>query len=243
MRRKQLLLGIVLVTLGAAAAAAEKSKSVDSILDRLEKRLMDEERGVMDMGDEAGASMQKADEIITTYEGKGQVIQAVPQRSRPLADVEEAVDQLVRDVDQLGSDVQSHRQKILEAARIDNVVEILVAPDDAKKTSLRTIDVEIDGVNVYRISQDAGLWLTQKSIPVYLGPMKPGAHELSFTARVARKSGEKLTYDASGYGTVNQKFAFKIPDGKSKKRFVVKVAAPDKGNETGKAEWQELNKK
>lgn len=251
MYKKQLtflmLMAIILCQLGAvnkllAAEAvdstAKKQASADTILDKLEKYLLDQERKSQSFQIESGTNatassskdLKKVDSP-TIYSLPEQDVKTDLPEVAKLAEISTAIMELENKVDQLGAGVQKTKQKILEQASIGNKILIEAGLSSEKTASLRSLSVFLDDFEIYQADDQSGIWMPSNSIPVYFGPMLPGDHQLSIKARMVLKGTENLALHTNKNRELVQSFKVSIPPGEYTKRMRVEIS-PSANNES-----------
>jgi len=227
---------ILLVLWSGTSFAQRDIQQVESVLERLEKRLLDEEGETLTFGERelppATLPKAEADKKIAMPPAK---IEGEAEDASRMREITTAVSQLENQVDQLLSDVGKTRQKIMEDARVDNEITIEAALGAAELASIRSMRVKLDGYDIYDVSDDAGLWVPTNTVPLYFGPLQAGNHRLDLEVRMVLKQREGLPVNSDVYRFVSQSFELKIPDGRTRTRYVVRLAAPRNAGEKASA--------
>ena len=122
---------------------------------------------------------------------------------------------------------------MIEEARVDNFVNIDAEFRGLERSTVKSITVGIDGVEVYKTAQAGGVWMPSSKLPLYAGPVPPGAHKLSVdvTLTVKENPGGVLASDVTR--RLTRDFEFSIPDGKERRQMQVIVEAPLKADSKG----------
>jgi outer membrane murein-binding lipoprotein Lpp len=246
-----IITGLVMMGVGAAgwgAATVTKAQEgasdtagVDSILDRLEKRLMDQDNEGLTF-DEATTGGTTANPLPPDAKIKlpPQKMTSGTAENDRLKSLANAVTTLENQVDQLASDVQKTRQTIIDEAAIDNFISVEAQLQQSDSAAIKTINVKLDGYNVFELTETAGLWLPTKSIPLYAGPLQPGNHRLDLEARIVMKHKLSLPLNGDVYRFVNKSFEVKVPAGGGSARYVISIAPPEKLDGTADATIKEI---
>jgi len=225
---------VALLAVGSVARAQQEIEKVDSVLDRLEKRIIEEEGAGLTFGEKSltGSDDEGNGAKIKIKGSPARVSGELPE-AKKLRDIASGIAQLESEIDQLSSEVQRTRQKIMEEARVDNMVLIETLISGKDTASLKMLRVKLDGYVIYSVSEESGLWLPAKSVPLYSGPLQPGSHRLDFEARIAVKESTSLPLNSDVSRFVSQSFDLRIPDGRQTTKYTVTID-PDT-NSAGKA--------
>jgi len=232
-----------------AASQGEESAQIDSILDRLEKHLMDQESDVLQFEDGSNPSTVEAapapsSSNLTKYKFKKKgAIQAKPEEMRQLDSLAQAISELENQTEQLASEVQKTKQTIIEGAAVNNFIAIETQLSKTDVAAIRTLQVKLDGYDIYRIDDASGLWLPTKKMPLYAGPLQPGNHRVDLEARIVMKHDKGLPMNNDVYRFINKSFELTVPHGLVHKKFVVHIEPPKDLKGNAKATIKEYVKK
>lgn len=209
----------------AQAIAQKEIEKVDSVLDRLEKRIMDEESQGLTFGERSLGDTEESNKNSKSVKIKGKKVstEGTLPETRSLQEIGKEIDELEQQVDQLVADVQRTRQKALENSRVDNMILVDVVIKDKDSAAFRNLKIKVDGFEVYGVNADNGLWLPTAQVAVFNGPLQPGTHRLDIEARVNLKEKDGLPVNSDVTRYVAQSFDLKIPDGKFTKRFRITI--------------------
>jgi len=234
----------------AGSYAAEKpqasAENAEAILDRLEQRLLEQESQSFSFGDTPAAPKnapqkstagKKADKSLRFEKADIKGNLGETERLKELANL---IADLEHQVDQLGSEVQKSKQKILEDAKIKNSAEIITNLTNTDQAAIRSISVTLDGYQIYHVDDTAGLWLPSNSLPLFAGPLQPGNHTLEYEARVIMKHKERLPLNNDQIRSVKQTFALAMPEGEVSKRWQIELKVPTKSDEQVSAVMKNL---
>jgi len=218
-----LLSGAFVATPGIAQKEIEK---VESVLDRLEKRILEEEGEGLTFG-EKSLSGKDDDNTVTKIKIKGssgaaKISGELPE-AKQLREIASGIAELETQIDQLSADVQRTRQKILEEARIDNMVMIETRIKGTDSASLKMLRAKLDGHVVYGVSEEGGLWMPARSVPLFSGPLQPGSHRLDIEARIAVRESANMPLNTDVSRLVSQSFDLRIPDGRQTTKYTVTI--------------------
>lgn len=223
-----MLLSLALLLGGAT------TKRGETILDRLERRLLEQDRDTLSF-DEESRVMQRKKNKTTRYKYKPKNVQPVLPDRGQLRQISRAIAQLEREVEGLATDVRTVRQEILRDASINNMIRIDATVDDTDRATFRTLRVRVDGHLVYQLNEANGLWLPSNRIPLYEGPLTPGHHKIDFEARLMRRRQKSLPLSTDINHIVNQSFSIRIPAGEVRRAWDIAFETPDSNNYQAKA--------
>ena len=225
---------ICIFGLSVAASAQKEIEKVDSVLDRLEKRILDEEGEGLTFGEKP---MNSKDEdrptIKVKMKGEGSKTLGELPETKQMREIASGISELEVQIDQLTADVQRTRQKILEEARIDNIVLIETKINGADTASLKMLRAKLDGYVIYGVSEEGGLWIPARATPLFSGPLQPGSHRLDVEARIAIRESAKMPLNTDVSRYISQSFELRIPDGKQTTKYTVVIDPSTDG--TGRA--------
>lgn len=238
----KLLLALLLAA-PDARAQDEAAKHVDSVLDRLEKRLLDQEGDGLTFSERTNPKSLDGDGKPTTkYEfTKREKIGGTTKTQESLKSLTSAVAELESQVDQFASNVQKTKQSILDDAHIDNFITFEAALADTDAAAIAAIVVKLDGYGVYELKEAAGIWMPSHLVPLYAGPLKPGNHRVDVEARIMIKPKKSLPMNGDSYRFVNKTFDVTVPGGTRTTRYVISITPPEKQDGQADATMKEAS--
>jgi hypothetical protein len=224
----------------ALAQQDDRLKSVDSILDRLESRLLDQESDGLTFGEKLPPPDTGAPATRYKFDGKGRSkVEGKTSEQTELRAIATMIDELESQVDQLASSVQKTKQSILDEAGIDNFIALEARLTEADAAALTALTIRLDGFDVYAVQDASGLWLPAKMIPLYAGPLQPGRHRIDLEARLAMKHDAAMPLNGDVYRFVNKSFDITVPGGTVNTRYVISILPPAKLDGTADATIKE----
>lgn len=217
----------------ASAQAKDKQDHVENMLDRLERRLLDEEALDLNMTDRAPARTTKAEKSprsprqpkTKTQAFRREKILGTTSELAGIQGIGQLVTQLESQIDQFAQAVQKSSQTIIEEAKIDNYIEIEARLADPDAAAISTLVVKLDGFAIYQSQDSAGLWLPSAAIPLYSGPFPPGTHRLDVEMRLAKRFQTPLPINEDTYHFVNKTFEIVVPIAKEKRHYIINITA------------------
>lgn len=220
--------------LSDGAKAQKDLEKVDSVLDRLEKRILEEEGEGLTFGEKSlGSKDDDRPTIKIKMKGEGGKTLGELPEAKQMREIASGISELEVQIDQLTADVQRTRQKILEEARVDNIVLIETNIKGADTASLKMLRAKLDGYVVYGVSEEGGLWIPARSAPLFSGPLQPGSHRLDIEARIAIRESANMPLNTDVSRYISQSFELRIPDGKQTTKYTVVIDPSTDG--TGRA--------
>jgi len=236
-----LLFGLLIAPPTSALAAS--LSGVDSVLDRLEKRLLDQEADGLTFGerqnDPAFLRTPEAAAPKKTYRFGSTKIEATPKQAERLKDVGKLVAELEGQVEQLASSVQKTKQSVVDDAAIDNFVTLAAQLGDTDTATIKNLTVKLDGFDLYALSDSSGLWLPSKNLPIYAGPLQPGNHRVDLEVRLVMRQEQNLPLNGDIYRFINKSFDITVTGARSNARYIIAIKAPDKLGDSADATLKE----
>jgi hypothetical protein len=220
------------VSITALSKPRPKSDPVDSVLDRLEKRLLDEEAEDLTHKDKSLPSSQnpadysalKSSSQTPTQSFKKERIKSSTKEVKGIQGIGQLVTELEEQIDQFSQSVQKSKQSIIDDAKVENAIEIEARLSDPDSAAISMLSVKLDGFAIYQSQDSAGLWLPSAAIPLYAGPFPPGNHRLDIEIRLAKKSKTPLLINDDIYYFINKAFDISVPISKEKKRYIILIS-------------------
>lgn len=226
---QKLLIAVGLVLLvGSRLSLAQKDIApVESVLDRLEKRLMDQQADGLTFGEKSflneKASESAPRKALPKVKGNSTQVPGDLEESTQLREIGKSIADLESQVDQLSSEVLRTKQRVLDEAKIDNFFAIEVFMSNTEATALRSLRVKLDGFEVYALSDDASLWLPANTVPVFAGPLQTGAHRLDVEMKLASKAEGNVPLNTEVFRLLSQSFPIDISDGLLRQKYQINV--------------------
>lgn len=227
---KQLLILLTLaILIPEVSVRAANVDDVESVLDRLERRLLSRERATSsfllnDDDNPINAKEVNPDVTGNEIEIRGDVPENDELRalSRTLNDIEAEVDRLV-------GDIQRTSQKVIEHSKVNNFIELQAVVKDPKQLIIRQLNVYIDDFEVYRIDLSRSVHIPQPSFPLFAGPLEPGAHKMKVAIKFTEIVDDGLPVKQGAFAAVDAEFDLQIPPGTFKKKWDVQMIKEKSG--------------
>ncbi len=226
-----------------ARAEPKDLNQVDSVLDRLEKRLLDDESEGLTFDERnrpAGRSEPAAPPTKKLKFGKARIESGGSSEQTMIKNITTAVSELESQIDLLATNVQKTKQSVLDEASIDNHIDVEAVLSDTDAAAIKSLKIKLDGYPLYELDDTSGLWLPSKSVPLYSGPLQPGTHRLDLEARLVVRGKESLPVNGNVYRFVNKTFQLAVPGGTTSSRYVITITTPTKIEETADATIKEI---
>jgi hypothetical protein len=234
---RMILIATLLVFSNASRSEPSDLNQIDSILDRLEKRLLDQEAEGLSFGEKEAIDgtigYEKSPDA--KIKGKKVTVDGTLESQERMRNLAKVIRDLENQVDQLASSVQKTKQGILDDSAVDNFVTFEAQLSDTEAASIKTLNVKLDGYPLYEMSEASGLWMPSKSVPLYAGPLQPGNHRVDVEARIVVKHKKALPMNGDVYRFVNKSFDVAITSGTNNNRYVITIIPPEKIDGTAEA--------
>ena len=229
----------VVFTYCTMAYADKTQNKVDSILDRLERKLMESKQDSLLLSDQWSQPVEP--KIKTKIKYKRNNINAALPSQEKLKDLEVAINSIEKEVNLLSSDMERMKEILGKQVKQDSLIEIISELNQEDKTIYRELVVKLDGYTIYKLDPHVGLWQSRKTIPLYSGPLRQGKHKLEITGRVAKVISKELPIDDNIYSLIQQEYDIVVPNGKFRKGYKIKIKAPKTKNFKVKAKILEYS--
>src|SRR5690606_38029090 len=161
--RRIFLLCLAYALVSGPAGAADDDghlRDAESILDKLEKGLMEEAPDSLTFGEKVEKAKMRARaksagtnpaETASVYEYKSTEPIKADSRVVDFQSLATLVKDLESEVDRLAADVQATKQRVVDEAGIDNFITIEAALGNADHAAIKNISVRLDGYDVYHV--------------------------------------------------------------------------------------------
>lgn len=220
MFRKIFLPCLLISARGLLAAEADLQK-VEDILERLEKKIMEQE----------GLSASYGQPPLQQERDKSSVVQKRPEQIKAdikenvkLKEIASAISEIELELDKLESDVQKTKQKIFEDSSLSSSLELVLVPPAADRLALRHLKVSLDGVSIYELSQPSGIWAPRRSIPLFNGPIYPGVHKFEVEMNVVERNSRGLPINQDAFRSLRKDFSINVSSRTAQLRYEVVIA-------------------
>lgn len=226
----------------------EDLSNVNSVLDRLEKRLLDQEADGLTFDERSSKDATPAKrprkdsgfDINTELKfEKGEKIEGDTPNRQELSVISDAIKSIENQADQLASSIQKTKQTIIDDASINNFIAIEAALAETDAAAIKSLNIKLDGYAVYELQEASGLWLPSKSIPLFSGPMQPGTHKIELEARLVIRENAGLPLNSDVLKIVSKTFDIAVPVGTKKSRYVISITPPGKDSDKADATMKE----
>jgi len=224
-----------LMTAAIAVTPDKSSEKLDSVLDKLEKQLIDREADPLTQSEDNAAKNQKFDK----KSGKNPTQKYAPKAAakvsgqtpaaKNIKEIQSKINEYDNRIEILESDLRRLRSSIYDTSVTDNQVMLEVKSNDGTNFIIKTLTARLDGSTLYDQSEASGLWMPSRSIPLFFGPLKPGDHQLEVVATIAPAGSSGLESPTWKNKSLQQSFNFAIPDGKARKHLSIEIT--DQGND------------
>ncbi len=232
-KTSSVLLGL-LVSFGSLAIAEARDTNVqamDSVLDRLEKKLMEQEASQLRI---SPLSETKAvDQSIRLKKG---AIEGKAPAFDELNGLEKQIAALEKEADELSGRIEGFKAELVDKSNQGSLVEINALIEDPDLTSIRELSLSIDGRKIY--AMNGGDWTPSPEIPFFLGPLAPGDHEIQLSARTIRRKEKSLPLDQNFTHRYEQTFKINVAEGVYRKGYRMRLVRPEQHNTRAQASME-----
>ena len=173
------------------------------------------------VNEEASKAVNKSEQPITTTTPSSQ---SEPVTKKSIKDIETKIQEYDTRIDILESDLARIQSSLHDASVTDNKVLIEVRTQKSAKFVIRDLNAQLDGSRLYEQKDTAGIWMPNQTVAVFHGPLKPGNHNINIHAIIAPLSNEGLKLPTWQHKAVESAFDIEIPEGRSRKHFVVELS-------------------
>lgn len=215
--------------------------SSESILDRLERRLIEKEKATLEYYELYKQKPQAKKAKKSIKHEKESVIKPLLPYKPKILKLNQAVNEIEIEIEHLSMDLKKLQNNILNELNSANFVKIAARVKNKELTTFRNLSIKLDGFIIYELNETTGLFMMQDTLALYEGPIGPGNHVLDFNARVIRRDEGKTIN--SVYNVINQRFKLFVPNGKFEKKWEIIIDTPKKDNFQMKAELKSVGLK
>lgn len=212
------------------ASAPKRSESTESILDRLERKLMEQEAATLRITAPPVSASKNNKAPVQRFDMPASVMAAPLPHEAGFDSIAKDLRELEQDADELSGQVEKLKADFLAMADKGNFVEIKLVIEDPNAMVVRTIALTIDKHPVYETQDREGQWIPGPEVLLYAGPMEPGTHELNLKGRIVRRYESNVPLDQNLYHAYDQNLQVVVPTGAFRQGYRLKLAKPEKQN-------------
>ncbi len=226
---RQLFL-IFIIGFSADCFAQKRNESGENILDRLERKLMEQEAATLRITSPTARANRDKKTPVQKFDMPASVMAAPLPHAQSFDSIAKDIRELEQDADEMSGQVEKLKADFMAMADKGNFIEIKLMIEEPDAMVVRSMELTIDKHSVYATQDREGQWLPGPEVLLYSGPMEPGTHELNLKARIVRKFGENLPIDQNLYHTYDQNIQVTVPGGNFRQGYRLKIAKPEKQN-------------
>lgn len=219
----KIFLSVLLVSQASAFAADTNIQAMDSVLDRLERKLMEQEASQLKI--EPINESPKAQQNVRLPKGS---IEGRQPGFDDFATLEKQIASLEKEADELTGQLEASKAELLDKSTKGSLVEINAMIEDPDLTSIRELSLSIDGKKIY--AMEGGDWTPSPEIPFFIGPLAPGEHQLELSARTVRRREKSLPLDQNLTHRYEQTFKINVAPGVFHKGYRMRLVRPEQQN-------------
>ena len=223
----------------AFGANATQLQEVESMIDRLEKKIMQQEIGNMLPDKSLRQSPGKSD---TSYQYPVTTIEPPPSAKTDYSQIEEALERIESEVIQLSADVEEMKSKVERQTDFDSFIEVVAELENPDRSHIRELSIQINDYEVFSLNPEVGLWSARKQLPLFSGPLPSGKHLVKLSARVVVTDRGELPIASNVFQVYHQTFNIDVSASKTKKGYRIKFPATEEKrlNDEAKIEIYDL---
>lgn len=227
----QKLPGLLIMGLFCVGASAPKrSESTENILDRLERKLMEQEAATLRITAPPVSANKTGKAPAQRFDMPASVMAAPLPHEAGFDGIAKELRELEQDADELSGQVEKLKADFLAMADKGNFVEIKLVIEDPNAMVLRSMALTVDKHPVYETQDREGQWIPGPEVLLYAGPMEPGTHELNLKGRIVRRYESNVPLDQNLYHAYDQNLQVVVPTGAFRQGYRLKLAKPEKQN-------------
>jgi hypothetical protein len=212
------------------ASAPKRSESTESILDRLERKLMEQEAATLRITAPPVSASKNNKAPVQRFDMPASIMAAPLPHEAGFDGIAKELRELEQDADELSGQVEKLKADFLAMADKGNFVEIKLVIEDPNAMVVRTMALTIDKHPVYETQDREGQWIPGPEVLLYAGPMEPGTHELNLKGRIVRRYESNVPLDQNLYHAYDQNLQVVVPTGAFRQGYRLKLAKPEKQN-------------
>ncbi len=210
-------------------AADKNVQAMDSVLDRLERKLMEQEASSLHI-EPINPAPAPANQKITLPTGS---LEGRLPGSEDFKGLEKQIAGLEKEADELSGQIETLKGDLLSQATQSSLIEIEALIEDPDLTSVRELNFYLDGSKIF--AMDGGDWAPNPEIPFFLGPLEAGEHTLKLEGRTIRRREKTLPLDQNIYHHYDQNFKIQIQAGVYHKGYRLRLVRPEQQNTRAQA--------
>lgn len=223
---------LLLSTIDLQAADRSGTEKSDSILDKLEQKLLEQEASTLNI---TAPSRKKILPTKQSYKAPETQISGKLPLEDEFAAIDKSVQEIEAQVEDLSQRVEKIRSDFIDKSQQSSLIELQLQLENPEETFLKELTISIDQHVVYEVREDLSPWQMRPQISIYSGPLAPGNHLVTFKARVVRKEKDKIPLDQNIYHIYNQNLSLDIPVGNARRGYRIRIGKPEEQNTFAKA--------
>ena len=217
------LLFALLLSTDALSQSRPNSSSIESVIDKLEKKLL-EESGDRTMIYNARLRSRVSVDVNRTdiFDPNLNEVDSVSKIEAEVASIEDA---LSRVSDKIAETTQS----ILANANRDTTTKITINAEKMENFNLKKLEVSLNGFPLFKFDSAYNVNLPMRSIPIYDGPIATGKHKVIIKASFNRLTQDEVSIESEVYATANESLEIEILPQEKQSSFDL-IFAPTENN-------------
>ncbi|HYX33675.1 MAG TPA: hypothetical protein VE954_11215 [Oligoflexus sp.] len=230
MKHISLVLILGFLGLGASSPGPKRGDTSENVLDRLERKLMEQEAATLRITAPPVSSSKSRKGPVQRFDMPASVMAAPLPHEAGFDSIAKDLRELEQDADELSGQVEKLKADFLTMADKGNFVEIKLVIEDPNAMVVRSMGLTINKHPVYETQDREGQWLPAPEVLLYAGPLEPGTHELNLKGRIVRRYENNVPLDQNLYHAYDQNIQVIVPAGAFRQGYRLKLAKPEKQN-------------
>jgi hypothetical protein len=227
-----LMILCTMVTFWVPAERADAQSDItemESVLDRLERRLLNRERATSSflLSDEE-MEINSRNEAVDVKGNEININGDLPENDE-LRSLARALNDIEAEVDRLVGDIQRTSQKVIEHSKVNNFIQLNAVVKDPKHLIIRYLNVYINDFEVYRIDLSRSVHMPQPQFPLFAGPLEPGSHKMKVAVKFTEIIDDGLPLKQGAFAAVEGEFDLNVPPGAFKKTWNIHMVKDSSG--------------
>jgi hypothetical protein len=198
-----------------------KSSSIESVIDKLERKLIEESGERISIYDATRKSNDKID-----LQGT-EIVDSKLNEIKSISALESEIYTLENSLSKVSDEIAKTSQSLLAKANKDTSSVITINLSKLDKFNLKKMEVTLDGFSLFKFDSAYHVTLPMKNIPLYDGPISTGNHNIHIKASFNKKTSDEISIESEVYATTNEILKIKIEPSEKHTNFTATLEASD----------------
>lgn len=197
-----------------------KSASIESVIDKLERKLVEETGDRISIYNATRKTEDKAIEI-----SGSDVVGSNLKEMASIKDFENEVSTLENSLSKLSDSVANVAQEIIADANQDTTSQLFIDMASLTKYNLKKMEISLNGHPLFKFDASYHVMLPVKTIPLYDGPLAVGEHMLQVTGSFNQLLEDEISIESEVYAGINESIPLEIKPEEKTTSFKVMLSA------------------